>query len=104
RRTKQAVAPELPPRIEERRDCELTDEQRQLYVSELQRTRTLLTRVGEAPGGVARNKITILAALTRLRQICCHPALAGGRATLGSGKFDALFELLEPILAEGHKV
>jgi SNF2 family DNA or RNA helicase len=104
RRTKQAVAPELPPRIEERRDCELTAEQRQLYVAELQRSRTLLAQLGAAPGGLARNKITILAALTRLRQICCHPALAGGRATLGSGKFDALFEVLEPILAEGHKV
>lgn len=104
RRTKQAVAPELPPRIEERRDCELTAEQRQLYVAELQRSRTLLAQLGAAPGGLARNKITILAALTRLRQICCHPALAGGRAGLGSGKFDALFEVLEPILAEGHKV
>jgi superfamily II DNA or RNA helicase len=104
RRTKRAVAPELPPRIEERRDCELTAEQRQLYVGELQRSRTLLAQASEAPGGLARNKITILAALTRLRQICCHPALAGGRADLGSGKFDALFELLEPLLAEGHKV
>ncbi len=104
RRTKQAVAPELPPRIEERRDCELTAAQRHLYVAELQRSRTLLAQLGEAPGGLARNKITILAALTRLRQICCHPALAGGRADLDSGKFDALFELLEPILAEGHKV
>jgi SNF2 family DNA or RNA helicase len=104
RRTKQAVAPELPPRIEERRDCELTAEQRQLYVNELQRSRALLTQVSEKPGGVGSNKITILAALTRLRQICCHPALAGGRAGLGSGKFDALFEVLEPILAEGHKV
>ena len=104
RRTKQAVAPELPPRIEERRDCELTAAQRHLYVAELQRSRALLAQLGAAPGGLARNKITILAALTRLRQICCHPALAGGRADLGSGKFDALFELLEPILAEGHKV
>ena len=104
RRTKQAVAPELPARIEERRDCELTAEQRQLYIAELQRSRTLLSQLDAAPGGLARNKITILAALTRLRQICCHPALAGGRATLGSGKFDALFEVLEPILAEGHKV
>ena len=31
-------------------------------------------------------------------------SLAGGSARLGSGKFDALFELLEPLLAEGHKV
>ena len=36
--------------------------------------------------------------------MCCHPALVGGRGNLGSGKFDALFEILEPLLAEGHKV
>jgi SNF2 family DNA or RNA helicase len=104
RRTKRAVAPELPPRIEERRDCELSAEQRQLYLGELQRSRAILAQASAAPGGVARNKVVILAALTRLRQICCHPALAGGRPELDSGKFDALFELLEPLLAEGHKV
>jgi SNF2 family DNA or RNA helicase len=53
---------------------------------------------------VERNKITVLAALTRLRQICCHPALAGGDPSLGSGKVEALMEILEPLLAEGHKV
>ncbi|MGH7788380.1 MAG: DEAD/DEAH box helicase, partial [Candidatus Binatia bacterium] len=104
RRTKSAVAPELPPRIEERRDCELTKEQRQLYVAELQKSRALLRQLDGPPAQAAKSKISILAALTRLRQICCHPALAGGKAGLGSGKFDALFELLEPILAEGHKV
>ena len=46
----------------------------------------------------------MLAALTRLRQICCHPTLAGGDPGLGSGKFESLIEILEPLLAEGHKV
>jgi len=104
RRSKRQVATELPDRIEERQDCELTSGQRALYVAELQRSRELVQRLSGEPGGIAQNKIHILAALTRLRQICCHPALAGGRRELGSGKFDALFELLEPLLAEGHKV
>jgi len=104
RRTKRAVAPYLPPRIEERRDCELTKGQRQLYLAELKRSRSLVEALSAAPGGVARNKITVLAALTRLRQICCHPGLAGGDPALGSGKFEALIEILEPLLAEGHKV
>jgi superfamily II DNA or RNA helicase len=104
RRTKRAVAPDLPPRIEERRDCELTKGQRQLYLAELRRSRALVEALSAAPGGVERNKITVLAALTRLRQICCHPALAGGDPGLGSGKVDALIEILEPLLAEGHKV
>jgi SNF2 family DNA or RNA helicase len=104
RRTKEEVAPELPDRIEERVDCELTRGQRQLYLAELRRTRRLLEELEHEPQELGRSRITVLAALTRLRQICCHPALAGGKPGLGSGKFDALFELLEPLLAEGHKV
>ncbi len=60
--------------------------------------------MGKAPEDLRRNRIVILAALMRLRQICCHPSLAKGKASLGSGKFDAFFELLEPLLDEGHKV
>jgi len=83
---------------------ELTKGQRQLYLAELRRSRALVEALAAAPGGVERNKITVLAALTRLRQICCHPALAGGDPSLGSGKVEALLEILEPLLAEGHKV
>ncbi len=103
RRLKRDVAPELPERVEERRDCEMTTGQRKLYLAELARARQELAAMQTA-GGLGKHKIQILAALTRLRQICCHPALAGGAANVGSGKFDALFELLEPLLAEGHKV
>jgi len=44
----------------------------------------------------------VLAALTRLRQVCCHPKLVGSDSP--SGKTETLFELLEPLLAEGQKV
>ena len=104
RRLKQEVAPDLPPRIEERRDCELHPGQRRLYLAEAARSRRLLEEVAADPAGLARHRIEILSALTRLRQICCHPALAGGPPGAGSGKFDALWEILEPLLAEGHKV
>ncbi len=104
RRLKRDVAADLPERIEERRDCELTPGQRQLYLAELRRSRRIVDDIADDPQELRRNKIIILAALTRLRQICCHPALAHGNPKLGSGKFDALFELLEPLLEEGHKV
>ncbi len=103
RRLKKEVAPELPERIEERRDCEMAPGQRKLYLAELARARTEMQSLAAA-GGVGNHKIEILAMLTRLRQICCHPRLVGGKENLGSGKFEALFELLEPLLAEGHKV
>ena len=104
RRLKQQVAQELPPRVEERVDCVLTAGQRRFYLSELGRARAFLGTLLADPQGLERNRMPVLATLTRLRQICCHPTLAGGRDGLGSGKFDALFELLEPLLEEGHKV
>ena len=104
RRLKEQVAPELPDRIEERRECELTPGQRKFYLAELMRGRATVERLKASPQGVMGHKFEILAALTRLRQVCCHPTLAGGREGLGSGKFDALFEILETLLAEGRKV
>jgi hypothetical protein len=101
RRLKRQVAQDLPDRIEIRRDCELDDVQRKLYLAELRRSREKVMQT-VAEKGVAKSKIHVLAALTRLRQICCHPQLVGNDAA--SGKTETLFELLEPLLAEGQKV
>jgi superfamily II DNA or RNA helicase len=101
RRLKQQVAKDLPDRIEERRDCELGEAQRKLYLAELRRSREQISQV-VAEKGLNRSKIHVLAALTRLRQICCHPTLVGNDSA--SGKTETLFELLEPLLAQGHKV
>ena len=101
RRLKQQVAKDLPDRIEERRDCDLGEEQRKLYLAELRRSREQITQIVAAKG-LGRSKIQVLAALTRLRQICCHPRLVGSDSD--SGKTETLFELLEPLLAQGQKV
>jgi len=101
RRLKQQVAKDLPDRIEERRDCELGEAQRKLYLAELRRSREQITQI-VAEKGLGRSKLQVLAALTRLRQICCHPQLVGNDSE--SGKTETLFELLEPLLAQGHKV
>ncbi|MEK7686083.1 MAG: DEAD/DEAH box helicase [Verrucomicrobiota bacterium] len=101
RRLKRQVAQDLPDRIEERRDCELGELQRKLYLAELHRSREQVLQAVQEKG-LARSKIHVLAALTRLRQICCHPQLVGNDSA--SGKTETLFELLEPLLAEGQKV
>ncbi|MDB6016911.1 MAG: helicase c-terminal [Pedosphaera sp.] len=101
RRLKQRVAKDLPDRIEERRDCQLGDDQRKLYLAELRRSREQVFQT-VAEKGLNQSKIHVLAALTRLRQICCHPQLVGNDAV--SGKTETLFELLEPLLSEGQKV
>src|SRR5438093_6790709 len=101
RRLKRQVAQDLPDRIEERRDCELRDEQRKLYLAELRHSREKVMQT-VAGKGVVQSKSNVLAALARLRQICCHPDLVGNDSA--SGKTETLFELLEPLLAEGQKV
>ncbi|MDQ6632613.1 MAG: DEAD/DEAH box helicase, partial [Verrucomicrobiota bacterium] len=101
RRLKKQVAQDLPDRIEERRDCELGEEQRKLYLAELRRSREQISQV-VAEKGLNKSKIHVLAALTRLRQICCHPRLVGSDSP--SGKTETLFELLEPLLADNQKV
>ena len=101
RRLKQQVAKDLPERIEQRRDCQLGDAQRKLYLAELRRSRELVLKT-VAEQGLNKSKIHVLAALTRLRQICCHPRLVGNDAA--SGKTETLFELLDALAAEGQKV
>jgi SNF2 family DNA or RNA helicase len=101
RRLKTEVARDLPDRIEQRRDCELGEAQRKLYLAELRRSREQVMN-SVAQRGINGSTIHVLAALTRLRQICCHPNLVGNDAA--SGKTETLLELLEPLLAENHKV
>ena len=101
RRLKQHVAKDLPERIEQRRDCELGDDQRKLYLAELRRSREQVMKT-VAEKGLNKSKMHVLAALTRLRQICCHPRLVGNDAA--SGKTETLFELLDSLVAEGQKV
>lgn len=101
RRLKKHVAKDLPDRIEQRRDCPLGDEQRKLYLAELRRSREQIMQA-VAEQGLNKSKMHVLAALTRLRQVCCHPQLVGNDSP--SGKTETLFELLDSLVAEGQKV
>ena len=101
RRVKTEVAKDLPERIEQRHDCELGTDQRKLYLAELRRSRDTVMETIQTKG-VAKSRMQVLAALTRLRQICCHPSLVGNNSA--SGKTEALFDLLEPLVAQGEKV
>ncbi|MBC8095653.1 MAG: DEAD/DEAH box helicase, partial [Akkermansiaceae bacterium] len=101
RRLKKHVAKDLPDRIEQRRDCELGEEQKKLYLAELRRSRDQVMQA-VAEKGINKSKMHVLAALTRLRQICCHPKLVGNDSL--SGKTETLFELLDSLVAEGQKV
>jgi SNF2 family DNA or RNA helicase len=103
RRLKTEVAPELPDRIEERLDCEMAPAQRTAYLSEVKRTRLLLKGMGGGEQLAGPGRIQILAALTRLRQMCCDPQLLG-LEDKGSGKVEEFLRLVPPLLEAGHKV
>ncbi len=108
RRTKDQVAKDLPPKIENVYFCALADEQLELYAKLAKKLRDqVLQDVDEK--GIAKSQMSILDALLKLRQICCHPRLLkldmpGVSTNLPSGKFDAFKDMITDIIEEGHKV
>jgi SNF2-related domain/Helicase conserved C-terminal domain/Bacterial SNF2 helicase associated/SWIM zinc finger len=103
RRTKEQVATELPPKIEQTIYCEMEPRQRTLY-NELREhyRKSLLPRI--STDGIAKSKIQVLEALLRLRQAACHPGLVDRKRTEDpSAKLDVLIEQLRSVLEEGHK-
>lgn len=106
RRLKRDVAKDLPPKVESVQYCELTDKQQELYLDFLEKTRdAVFAQVAEK--GMSASQKTIFSALLRLRQICCHPSLLSEDLSQGvdeSGKFEALQEMLEEIISEGHRI
>lgn len=108
RRTKNEVAKDLPPKIENVTYCGLVDEQAELYAMLAKKLKEqVLSSVDKK--GMAKSQISILDALLKLRQICCHPRLLkldlpGVSTNLPSGKFDAFKDMITDIVEEGHKV
>lgn len=108
RRTKAEVAKDLPPKIENVQYCALAEEQAELYHALASKLREqVMSDVDER--GMARSQMSILDALLKLRQICCHPRLLnlnmpGFTTNLPSGKFEAFKDMISDIVSEGHKV
>ena len=106
RRLKTQVAKDLPSRTEQTIECDMTDSQRDAYKEIVKRARReILAEVDEH--GMGRAQLSILAALTKLRQICCHPGLVNDRwreDEQASGKFLAFMELVDSIVESGHRV
>lgn len=102
RRTKDAVAADLPQRSEFLIDVPLSPEHRHLYERYLTRERAHVL-------GLLRhkraNRVDILAAMTRLRQLALDPALVDPeQAHIASAKTELLIEHLEQIVPGGHQV
>lgn len=106
RRTKKQMLKELPPRIDQVSYAELTPGQLALYTRILEQVRSdVYGTVGRK--GFEKSHIEILAALTRLRQICNHPGLLDEKFMLEksiSGKMEMFEELIDESVEGGHKV
>ena len=104
RRMKKDVIADLPPVSHIVYHCHLTDKQRELYQSYASSAREELTQLVKKEG-FDRVQIHVLATLTRLKQICCHPAIfAKDSAEPGdSAKYNMLQELLQTLIEGNHK-
>ena len=103
RRTKSAVATELPPKHTILRRITLAPDQRELYET-IRATMHEKVVAGIAARGVAQSHVLVLQALLKLRQVCCDPRLAGLRASGASSKLDDLLEMVSEMIAEGRRI
>jgi SNF2 family DNA or RNA helicase len=103
RRMKKDVLTELPDKYESKMLTDLSEGQKLVYLSYLESIRgEIHTELEEH--GIDKSRMKILAALTRLRQICCHPSTFLENYQGGSGKLDLLMELIPEAIANEHRI
>jgi superfamily II DNA or RNA helicase len=100
RRTKREVATELPSRTEVVQRVELSAAEQDLYDGAVRDARRALSKRREGDGA---RSMRILAELTRLRLLACHPRLVLEDERIESSKLAALMQLLQDILPRGHR-
>ena len=103
RRNKKEVLTELPEKTITVLNNEMGEEQRKIYLNYLVQAKQELQEQFEY-NGYEKSQIQILAALTRLRQICCHPSLFIDNYKDGSSKLDQCMEIIKEATNGGHKI
>lgn len=106
RRTKDSVIDELPDKTEIIKYVEFNEDQQKLYES-IRITMEKQVRDLILKNGIEKSHITILDALLKLRQVCCHPFLLKLKEQINdmvSAKLELFIELVEELLEEGRKI
>ncbi|MBX5484012.1 MAG: SNF2 helicase associated domain-containing protein [Myxococcaceae bacterium] len=105
RRLKTEVAKDLPPKTEAVAWCEMEPGQAALYREVLEESKKKVYEQIDKVG-FKRSRVSILAALMRLRQVCCDPRLLKlppGTLLPPSAKLGRFMELLDELIGEGHR-
>lgn len=103
RRTKKQVLTELPEKTITVIKNEMSEEQQKVYLTHLAQTKKEVAKV-VGLNGIKKSQIQILALLTRLRQICCHPSLFLENYEGESSKLNQCIELIKEAISGGHKI
>ncbi len=98
RRLKREVAKDLPPRTDLVRRCALSERERSLYEGVRSLGQEEVAKL--LAGG---RTLQVLEVLLRMRQAACHPGLLPGGEAESSAKVDLLLEMLDEVIAEGHR-
>lgn len=106
RRLKTDVLRDLPDKLESVLYARMGEKQRSLYAAHEQQLRESLTeqRKNRKKEQAAGHRVEVLAELTKLRQLCCDPALLYEDYTGTSAKLDIIAELVESVRDAGEKV
>ena len=103
RRTKKQVLTELPEKTITVLNNQMKEEQEKIYLNYLAQAKQEVAEAIDAKG-FERSHIQVLAALTRLRQICCHPSLFIKDYKEGSSKLEQCIEIIKDATEAGHKI
>ncbi len=102
RRLKEDVLKDLPEKLEEYRYVRFADTQQKLYDAQVLHMKESLARQNDEEFN--KNKMLILAELTRLRQICCDPALCFENYKGEAAKLEACLQLIQSAMDGGHRI
>lgn len=103
RRTKKQVLTELPDKTITILKNKMDEEQEKIYMTYLLKAKQEIESEIKV-NGVEKSQMKILACLTRLRQICCHPSLFLSDYEGESSKLSQCMEIIEDAVDAGHKI
>ena len=111
RRTKNLVAPELPPKIEQVLYCEMSPAQREGYIQLKEKTQRNIFELEMSGASEARVRVAAFSQLLRLRQYCCDPRLLESTQNLvekdssvDSTKMASFLELVQESIDGNHRI